>query len=587
MTEITVHEDTETLDLTGDLLPWNYVSASLGDIPERANLPSRILIDLPVGDRPARIATISGKTLSDPVATAAFIAGFKLESPLTGSRLIIGPATDTLENDGTNAPKELTDLVGVPWTIQSQRQFDRALVIIDAGIAFWNDRFRGAQGPRFRGMRYLDFEQPFFGLTKGLNDLEIEGLCTRANDEGNRAMVNHLGGRFPNSVFGKAANPNPEGFWHGTAVADLAAGAAPGEADNVALFGIELPRAVVADYSGEQLTNVLAALLPAAVGMTSDFVNIPVTIVLPLGFPGGPQDGSHPAAEAIRSFVQTTTLSGLKIVIPAGNHLQDRCHARLDTEGSRNMVCWDLPPDDFSENELEIFGKAGEPLRLQIAGPGQDQVVEASLPSPGFRLIVRKRGVTIGRLIRLSDRNGRSRARFILSQTATDASGLTSTPCGRWVLRSDGPDKLDFWLFRDDRDPMADRSHPRRPSRFFSAGYVLRDPLGAPPLGDDPGSAVLRSGTLSVLATAADPRIDVVQANQRYGKGTEIQAAYSGRRQNGMDLTVSKLVDDGWPGRGAAAAANGGQRRVRMSGTSAAAGLRARTILGLDPPAPV
>ena len=399
-------------------------------------------------------------------------------------------------------------------------------------------------------------------------------------------MVNHLGGRFPNSVFGKAANPNPEGFWHGTAVADLAAGAAPGEADNVALFGIELPRAVVADYSGEQLTNVLAALLPAAVGMTSDFVNIPVTIVLPLGFPGGPQDGSHPAAEAIRSFLQATTSSDLKIVIPAGNHLQDRCHARLDTKGSRNMVCWDLPPDDFSANELEIFGKAGEPLRLQVAGPGQDQVVEASLPSPGFRLIVRKRGVTIGRLIRLSDRNGRSRARFILSQTATDASGLTSTPCGRWVLRSDGPDKLDFWLFRDDRDPMADRSHPRRPSRFFSAGYVLRDPLGAPPLGDDPESAVLRSGTLSVLATAADPRIDVVQANQRYGKGTEIQAAYSGRRQNGMDLTVSKLVDDGWPGRGAVAAANGGQRRVRMSGTSAAAGLRARTILGLDPAPP-
>ena len=114
-------------------------------------------------------------------------------------------------------------------------------------------------------------------------------------------------------------------------------------------------------------------------------------------------------------------------------------------------------------------------------------------------------------------------------------------------------------------------------------------------MGDDPESAVLRSGTLSVLATAAesvlataaDPRIDVVQANQRYGKGTEIQAAYSGRRQNGMDLTVSKLVDDGWPGRGAAAAANGGQRRVRMSGTSAAAGLRARTILGLDPPAPI
>ncbi len=100
---------------------------------------------------------------------------------------------------------------------------------------------------------------------------------------------------------------------------------------------------------------------------------------------------------------------------------------------------------------------------------------------------------------------------------------------------------------------------------------------------DDQNSAALRSGTLFVLATTPNPAVACVQAEECLGRGPPEHAAYSGRPQDGPRLVVAELVDDGWPDRGTAVAANGSQRRVRMSGTSAAAGLQARKLAGLGP----
>ena len=154
-----------------------------------------------------------------------------------------------------------------------------------------------------------------------------------------------------------------------------------------------------------------------------------------------------------------------------------------------------------------------------------------------------------------------------------------------------GADVLDAWVLRDDRDPVADRSRPRRPPTLWDPSYRRRDQSGARPLTDDPGSAVRRSGTLSVLATALDPALPpldpsviVVQADERMGTGPDVQAGYSGRHYDGSCIPFRALVDDGWLDRGAAAAANGTQRRVRISGTSAAAGIEVRQLVGLGAP---
>lgn len=574
MPDITLTDAVELTEARAAALPWNYLAPAFGDLIRREGGPTRIVMVLPDGDRPARYAAISADILRDPGATAGFIAA------LGGGQTqgyFMGPVTGGLRAD---AGMEVFQITGAPWAEATARVFDHAVVIIDAGIAFWNQRFRGLGGPRFRGVRYLDFDLPDQGQAGGLNEAGVEQVCSLADASGSAAVMARLAADYPASVFGAAANPDPQGFWHGTAVADLAAGAVPGEADHVALFGLELPRAVVADYSGETLTAMLAMILPAAIQMTAGFAAVPLTVVLPLGFPAGPQDGTHPAAVAIANALQMSGRTNVRVVVPAGNQLQDRCHARLGPDTGAS-VGWDLPPDDYSTNEVEILGPAGAPLRLQLGGPGQG-LVEAGLAVPNSYRRVLCGGQEIGILMRFADVGPWSRTRLALWRTASEATGV-ATPHGRWTLASDGKDVLEMWAFRDDRDPTADRARPRRPSRFWSAAYRLRDEAGAQPLTDDAGSAVLRSGTLSVLATTVSPAVVVVEAAARLGGAAPVKAGYSGRPAGGapVPMPVSVLVDDGWPDRGVAVAANGSQRRMRMSGTSAAAGLQARALIGL------
>jgi hypothetical protein len=188
-------------------------------------------------------------------------------------------------------------------------------------------------------------------------------------------------------------------------------------------------------------------------------------------------------------------------------------------------------------------------------------------------------------LVRGGDGTVRSRMGLALWATAEGAV-LPAVPHGRWTISSTSA--LQLWIARDDRDPVADRGRPRRASRFWDAGYTRRDALGATLQGDDPGSAIHRTGTLSALATAAPgvasdgsvgSNIIAVGAVERWGSAAAIPAAYSGRRADGLPVPVQVLVDDGWPGCGVMAAANGGARRVRISGTSAAAGLYVRQMV--------
>ncbi|MBC7738654.1 MAG: hypothetical protein H7245_15885, partial [Candidatus Saccharibacteria bacterium] len=520
MSEVTFSDPPVDLtDARAAALPWNYLAPAFGDLLRRAAGQTRILMALPQGDQPARFAVIAGDILKDPKATADFILSLKVDGvPIaTRQRFFVGPSTTRQPTLNANAEPEVFDLKGLAWSNDGPQVFNQAVVIIDAGIAFWNARFRGQEGPRFQGIRYFDFEAEIPGKALGLDAAMIADLCQMADTLGSPAVVDYLASAFPNSVFGPAANPDPNGFWHGTAVADLAGGAAVGEAENVALFGLELPREILADYSGETLSAMLAMILPAAIEMTAAFAGMRLTIVMPLGFPAGPPDGTHPAAVSIDEALKACGRADVQVIVPAGNHLQDRCHAQMDPAAGRTLIGWDLPPDDFSTNEIEIFGTAGEPLRLQVPAPAR-AAMDVSLPvSQSFRYILRD-GESIGMLMRFADEGLRSRMRLALWHTASDS--LTAvTPHGRWTLATDGPDKLELWLFRDDRDPMADRARPRRPSRFWSTGYQLRDASGAQPLTDDEHSAVLRSGTLSVLATPPNPLLVCAQAEQRLGHG--------------------------------------------------------------------
>jgi hypothetical protein len=559
------------------LLPWNYVDVAMPDLFEQGSGRARIVMALPDGERPARYAAIDATTLKDPARTVDFIANLELlglspEDP--NPRCFLGPETDLKPLDARlQKGAQVFEISAEPWPLTVKRDFSEVVLIIDAGIGFWNKRFRGASGPRFRGMRYLDFDSPGGGLSVIMTEPDIESFCNLADSEGNAAVMQRLGARFKASVFGQAANPNSDGLWHGTAIADLAAGAEAGTADNIALFGIELPFAVVADYSGSILTSTLPLILQAAIEMTVKFAEKPLTIVMPLGFAAGPQDGSHPAALAISAIMSATGRKNVRLILPAGNQLQDRCHAHLTGGGPHKSVHWELPPEDHSRNVIEMFGSAGQPVSLTLTAPGRSSGASVALRQLSFVLVVRD-GEVIGSLLRRADPGSRSRTQLALAKTAI-TKNRNGAPYGRWTLSTETD--LELWIARDDRNPVTDEGRPHRQSRFWDAGYKGRDANGALIRDDDPGSAIRRTGTLSALATALDPSVVAVEATERLGTAAAEMAGYSSRREDGMPLPARALVDDGWPARGTMAAANGGKRRMRVSGTSAAAGLHART----------
>jgi hypothetical protein len=214
-------------------------------------------------------------------------------------------------------------------------------------------------------------------------------------------------------------------------------------------------------------------------------------------------------------------------------------------------------------------------VNLSIAGPSQTTLQPVMLEALNY-CYVTSGTEKIGVLLRGFDTSAGSHTTLALWPTAV-MNNWSSAPFGRWTLSS--PTNVQIWLARDDRNTQADQGRPRRPSHLWDAAYRRTTTFGAMLLDDDPGSAIHRNGTLSALATALHPAVIDVQADEKLGSGPRQPAGYSSRPYGGQPLSDQVLVDDGWPGRGVMAAANGGARRVRISGTSAAAGLYARTLV--------
>ena len=603
------YSDPVDLEYLAPFLPYNYLPAAFSAIRADPSAKSRMVFLLPVAGESRiapRFALIDVPTLSEPQRTADFIRSLLGNPDAPGDvKIFLGPeveaSSNTILND-INASEQEMDLAS----------FDAAVVVIDAGIAFWNRRFRGPAGPRFREIRFLDFQRPDLGLGAAnlLGPGQIGDLCDLADAEGSAQVMDTLGRDFPNSFYGKAGGADVDGIWHGTAVADLAAGAGPGtgpgtgpgagpggasEMDRVALFGIELPASLLRESDGDALTAVLMVLVDQVIQITQVLADKHVVVVLPFGFVGGPQDGMHPAAQAIDALLSKSPqrTGTLTFMVPAGNHLQDRCRARLPQAQAGVPVLsvdWHIAPDDFSTNQIEIVIDNVDPaderasLRIALPGPGATQAIGLKA---GQHQYITVDGAIVGTLMRYPNVSMppptaelRARLRLCLAPTGYGPGGLVPAPHGRWRLSSHSVQPVDLWVLRDDRNLVIDAAFPRRSSWLDDPLYEDTDQNGAPELVDQGASLVLRSGTLSVLATA--PAVEPVQADEQLGAGPLTKAFYSGS----PDLTATALaarlagaavlVDDGRPVRGAMAAANGTERQVRFSGTSAAVAMSAR-----------
>ena len=586
----------------GDLefLPYNYLPAALPAIAGDSTAQNRIVMTFPkpasnpdTGNTAMFYTAVDAKLLGKPDETANFLKG--AQEILTGAGFIpqpwfLGPPTELNQDQST-----LRNLERTPLELGNQTDYAAVVVVIDVGIAFWNRRFIDSNGPRFKAIRFLDFDLNLdlngVPVPPTLDFAEIQTMCLKAAAGGDeyRKIVQELRGRFPGSFYGSPAAEDLDGLWHGTAMADLAAGHSGDPDKRVALFGLELPTKMVQDYSGDSLTANLLAVLEAALSMTSTIRDTPVIILLPYAFSGGLQDRSHPAAVIIENFlaVHARARAGLNIVVSAGNLLQDQLRAKLpgtQENGVPLKLDWWEAPDDFSPNAVEAFisdvSQMNGRASLNIKAPTSETVLSSGLIEGQSREI-RRQGAVIGFIQRFKNIGTTARLRLSLMPSGRRGTEVVA-PHGRWVLSTPSTQPTDLWVLRDDRDPVFDREYPHRQSHFDHQMYRPTNKLGEPGRDDDLVSPVKRSGTLSPLATAVG--VDAVQADEKLGNSAQRQAQYSGKPDGTEPVALHYLVDDGWIECGVPASANGSERRVRVSGTSAAAALHVRESIGLGPP---
>lgn len=576
--------------LIGSLLPYNYLPAAFANLAAPNDSPNRIVFQLPAtAEAPRkgiRFHVASGKTLSSPDDLATFLDQRNYSDGDTFERCILGPPTLLAET----GDEDLLTLNFGQLHLNSAQNYDQVAVIIDIGIAFWNDRFRLGAGSRFKAMRYLNFDAYIAGQSPfiGLEEADITNLCRRSDEaNGVSHVVAELGKRFPDSYFAPQGAAVPDALWHGTATADLMAGLTKDTPNKTALFGIELPMSVLRDADGDSLAFVLTLLVEAALEMTLPFKDKPLLIMLPWGFSAGQQDGSHPAAKALQNALVSAGNRDVKMMVPAGNQLQDQCCAHLAPSQSPEprQATWYVPPDDFSQNTIEVFVTPSVP-----ASPSGVQSVRITPPfgasfviaiKESHYVLIWRDGQLIGILVRGRDVATGPRLRLTLAGTGWRYASQRPTPAGNWKLSFARTDAVALWVLRDDRDHMLDKALPRRASWLSDMAYQGQDALGTYNLADDLGSTVVRSGTLSVLATA--PAVIAVQANELMIGQPSRQAFYSGRKSNGVALPVTAIVDKDLQASGISVSINGSRQQARFTGSSAAVAIHARRQLGLPP----
>ena len=131
-------------------------------------------------------------------------------------------------------------------SIAPQNNRRKAVVIISS----WNRRFRG--------MHDLDFDAPSPAVSPtlvtigSLSDAEITDDCKLADQPNDPAQaMAKLAQRFTGGCFGQS--PDPDGVWHGSAIADIAAEADPDDAGIWSLSALGVGGVIPGDFSGWNL----------------------------------------------------------------------------------------------------------------------------------------------------------------------------------------------------------------------------------------------------------------------------------------------------------------------------------------------
>ncbi|MEM7541750.1 MAG: S8 family peptidase [Pseudomonadota bacterium] len=263
----------------------------------------------------------------------------------------------------------------------------------------------------------------------------------------------------PYSALGYA--PPPDTMFsvgtHGTHVMDIAAGNGNGSgiagfAPNAELIFVDVAHSDIA-FSGRDVVDSSfgdsVMLLEAVQYIFDKAGEQPCVINISLGTNGGPHDGSTLVEQGIDRLVMNRP--NRAVVVSASNSHEDGIHASgtLTQNGNLDLV-WNVPTNDFSHNEMEIWYPAGDIFDVEMISPGGDSIGIVPAGSSGESLDA-SGAVQIFAANRISDpNNGDNMIGIFLEDTVAP---------GDWTIRLHGRTVNDgsfhAWIERDNQQPSS------------------------------------------------------------------------------------------------------------------------------------
>jgi hypothetical protein len=486
------------------------------------------------------------------------------------------------------APFSTTPIPAITQELGSSPAQRAVVAIIDDGLAFAHERFRSADRKKTRFKYFWNQDDPAVNATTGFGwgrewtESAINGLLSQHDYGGyiDEDAIYREAGQY-------LANRRTA---HGTHVMDVACGL---DADEVAasspyLIGVQLPKWVTQDSSGELLTPVahaaIAYILDRAdkIALADGTGALPIVINLSYGTIAGPHDGTGVLEAAIDQWITAREHAApLRAVLPAGNHYLARCHGHFKLRHASKghhptkELRWRVQPDDKAASITEIW----LPKQLQD-GTRPKLAIQVKTPTGDASNWIQPGGDWLWPssnpnevLFQLSyyDQPGqRPWIKLIMAPTAQLSPNPRTAPSGTWKIeiRNNGSAvEVDAWVQRGDTPfgyPLWGRQ-----SRFDDEKYVRFDLAGRLEEDDIASSWIRRLGTQNALATG---KKSVVIGGFRHS--TRKASRYSGAGpvatpRPGPDAVA--IADDSFAMHGILAAGTRSGSVVALDGTSVAA----------------
>ncbi|WP_293572655.1 S8 family serine peptidase [Phaeobacter sp.] len=582
-------------------------------------------------DRPGQLPSDSGLELRVPPMWSAnpAVTPFAMYDPASAvdhrvqshdevvadmvGKLGQGPFRVNLPIDPLSWPQTYDDQALPDWDTTGPPP--RAIVaVIDDGLPFAHKAFLNANGASrlaccwLQAARADDTAAVPFG--KELSNRTIDTL--RAAYPGDEPGLHRAAGAIDTDLPEMGATLRNHST-HGAHIMGLAAGnavnsGAEGLPDDIAIIAVQLPNTVAWDTSGfGKEASMLAAVeyvfhRARALAQAYGLAELPLVVNFSYGWSATGHDGATAFETAVQQMLEDRRRSQphTAFVVPAGNHFEDRMHARLmgwSIADQGAEIGWWLSPDDRTSSFLELWCPSQADLwgwSLIVTAPDG---LQASLPLEGSDptyVEMERAGGNIAQLSADTRRNGRRRVIVAVVPTTSHPRDPRRAASGTWTLTVapgatplDPMASIDIWVQRDD-DPVQLGTGGRQSRLVFPAS--LSASLSASSAGEtgpsdgEPLPVVRGYGALNGIGNAASMlrvagRVQTSGQAARYSSGQAIRQTAEGVLSlSEAEIGINAVSDQGVfrPGLPSIATLSGGGSR--LIGTSAAAATVTREI---------